>query len=181
MRVLALALIAIFPFDAFGETRAMDKATRDGLVGVWEAIVQDQSMATGVYQMIIPEEGDALLLKLFSLGEDKSYSHFFGRASSIKLADGNVTIRFAVEPGHIEYADWVEIQGYAVAEGAAGAITGKLIKHRKNGPLREWSEPIAFKKGRWIRDLQRISDEGNRILSDPKIEDGHAVAREKGP
>ena len=80
-------------------------------------------------------------------------------------------------PEHIQYCDWMEIQGYAVAEGPVGAITGKIIQHRKDGPMRESSQPVAFKKGPWIRDLQRVSDEASLILADPKFEQGHAVSK----
>ncbi len=177
MRSLILPLVVLIPLGAFAETRAMDVATREGLVGTWEALVQDDSMATGVYQMVIPKEGDAHLIQLFASGTAGASSHFFGRATSFKLEDGNVTIRFTVAPEHIDYYDWVEVQGYAVAEGPIGAITGKIIKHRAD-PLHQWSEPVAFKKGRWIRDLERIAAEAARILRAPTFRDSHVVPKE---
>ena len=176
-----LLLLAFLPISVstFAETRAVPPATREGLAGVWEALVQDGSMATEVYQMIIPKEGDARLIQLVALPDNRSYSKFFGRATSIDLLDGNIKLRFAMAPEHVQYCDWVEIQGYAVAEGEGGAITGKIIMHRPNGPPHEWTEAVAFKKGPWIRDLQRISDEASRILRDPKIEEGHVIPKEK--
>jgi hypothetical protein len=179
MRSLLLLALLLISVSAFAETRAVPPATREGLAGVWEAVVQDGSMATEVYKMIISKDGDACLIQLVALPDDRSYSKFFGRATSIELLDGNIKLRFTMAPEHVQYCDWVEIQGYAVAEGEGGAITGKIIMHRPNGPPHEWTEAVAFKKGPWIRDLQRISDEAGRILRDPKIEEGHAVAREK--
>jgi hypothetical protein len=177
MRALFLALLLLSSFRAAAEIRAMAQATKDGMVGVWEAVVQDQSMATGVYQMVIPKEGDAYLIHLFASGAG-AYSMFFGRAAAIELADGNIKIRFTMAPEHIQYCDWVEIQGYAVAEADTGAITGKIVKHRKSGPAHEWSEPVSFKKGRWIQDLERVSNEANRILRDPAFKEGRAVRKE---
>jgi hypothetical protein len=179
MRSRYLVLLVLLPLGALGDTRALAPATREGLVGTWDALVQDGSMATAVYQMVIPKEGEAHLIHLVALGEGRSYSHFFGGAASITLENGNVTIRFTMAPEHTQYCDWMEIQGYAVAEGPVGAITGKIIQHRKDGPMREWSQPVTFKKGHWIRDLQRVSDEASLILEDPKFEQGHAVS--KGP
>ena len=179
-RVLLFALIFIgISAAAIAETRAVPPATREGLAGVWAALVRDGSMATEVYQMIIPKEGDACLIQLVALANDRSYSRFFGRAAAIELVNGNIKIRFVMAPEHIKYCDWVEIQGYAVAEGESGAITGKIIGHRADGPVHEWSQPVQFKKGPWIHDLERISNEAEKILRDPTFEGGHAVPREK--
>ena len=76
VRILPLALIALFPLSGFGDTRALAPATREGLVGTWDALAQDGSMATAVYQMVIPKEGEAHLIHLVALGDGKSYSHF---------------------------------------------------------------------------------------------------------
>jgi len=157
------------------ETRALTPATPDGLIGTWEALVQDDSIATAVYQMVIPKQGDAHLIQLYA-GDSRPWSKFFGSSSSIKVENGKVTIRFIMALEHVQYCDWVEIQGYAVAEGTVGAITGKIIRHRKDGPREEWSEPVAFKKGLWIRDLQKVSEQASLILNDPKLVEGHAVA-----
>jgi hypothetical protein len=179
MKALLLPFLLLIAVSALAETRAMRPATREGLVGVWEALVQDGSMATEVYQMIISKEGDARLIQLVALPDDRSYSKFFGRATSIDLLDGTIKLRFTMAPEHVQYCDWVEIQGFAVAEGEGGAITGKIIMHRPNGPPHEWTEAVAFKKGPWIHDLERISNEADRILRDPTFEDGHAVPKEK--
>jgi hypothetical protein len=177
MRLLLPAAFLLISLNASADTRAVPAATREGLVGVWEAVGREGSMASKVYQMVIPREGDAYLVHLTARG-DGSFSNFFGRSTAIELADGNIKIRFAIAPEHINYCDWLEIEGYAVAEGEFGAITGKIIRHRKFGPPRESSEPVAFKKGRWIQDLARLSDEAVRIIGDPAFKDGHAVPKE---
>src|SRR6476661_1187579 len=116
----------------------MQDATPDSIVGVWQALVQDESMATEIYQMVISETGEAKFIDLFTHPSGGAIVHFFGRASSFKLANGNLTVRFAVvsEPRDYSgiifgrgYWDWVEIQGHAVAEGPVGAIRGKIITH----------------------------------------------------
>lgn len=177
MRTLLLPAFLLVVVNASGDIRAVPAATREGLVGVWEAVAQQESMASKVYQMVIPREGDAYLVQL-TARKDRSFSDFFGRSTAIELADGNIKIRFAIAPEHVNYCDWLEIEGYAVAEGEIGAITGKIIRHRKFGPPRESSEPVAFKKGRWIQDLARLSDEAARIISDPAFKDGHVVPKE---
>ncbi|MEY2564832.1 MAG: hypothetical protein QOH88_3025 [Verrucomicrobiota bacterium] len=83
MSRLSLALIVFLPIAAFAETRGIEQATREGLVGVWEALAQDQSMGTGVYQMIIPKEGDAVLLQLVAVGESGSYLIWWPRPTNL--------------------------------------------------------------------------------------------------
>jgi hypothetical protein len=152
----------------------MEHLTKDGLVGTWEAIIQDDSMAIGVYQMVVPTKGDAKLIQLFAGGR----SQFFGRATSWELADGKIKILFTMDPEHVHYYDWIEIQGSAVGEGDMGAIVGKLIKHRTNTVLDEWSEPVFFKKGRWVQYFDVASKEAEKILHDAKIQEGHAVPKQ---
>lgn len=177
MRLFLPAAFLLISLHASADTRAVPAATREGLVGVWEAAAQEGSMATEVYQMIIPKEGDAHFIHIVTAGKDRSFSKFFGRATAIELANGNVQIRFIMAPEHINYFDWVEIQGYAVADKEIGAITGKIVKHRTQ-PRDEWSHPVKFKKGRWLRDLARISDEADRIIRDPAFKNGHAIPKE---
>jgi hypothetical protein len=171
MRAFVASVLVMWPLAAFGDTRAMDHLTRDGFVGTWEAIVQDDSMGIGVYQMKVPTKGDAMLIQLFAGGKSK----FFGRATSWELADGKIKIRFTMDPEHVHYFDWIEIQGSAVGEGDAGAIVGKLTKHRTNTVLDEWSEQVFFKKGRWVQYFDVASKEAEKTLRGAKIEDGHAV------
>src|SRR5262249_37326577 len=146
--------------------------TKEGFVGTWEAIIQDDSMATGVYQMSVTTK-DAMLIQLFAGGK----SMFFGKCTSWELADAKIKIRFTMDPAHIHYYDWIEIQGSAAGEGDAGAIVGKLVKHRTNTVLDEWSEPVVFKKGHWVQYLDVASKEAEKTLRSVKIEDGHAVPK----
>jgi len=112
MRAFLVSALFLLPVVTFAETRAMEHLTKEGFVGTWEAIIQDDSLATGVYQMVVPAKGDATLIQLFAGGESK----FFGRATSWELADGKITIRFTMDPAHVHYYDWIEIQGSAVGE-----------------------------------------------------------------
>jgi hypothetical protein len=173
MRAFVVSALLLWPLVTFAETRAMEHLTKEGFVGTWEAIIQDDSMATGVYQMVVPAKGDARLIQLFAGGKSK----FFGRAASWELADGKIKIRFTMDPEHVHYYDWIEIQGSAVGEGDAGAIVGKLFKHRTNTVLDDWSEPVFFKKGRWVQYFDAASKEAEKTLHDGKIEDGHAVPK----
>ncbi len=124
MRAFVASVLLFWPLIASAETRSMDHLTKEGFVGTWEAIIQDDSMATGVYQMVVPTKGDATLIQLFAGGK----SMFFGRAASWELANGKIKIRFTMDPKHVHYYDWIEIQGSAVGEADAGAIVGKLTK-----------------------------------------------------
>jgi hypothetical protein len=173
MRALVALVLLLWPLAAFADTRAMEHLTKDGFVGTWEAIIQDDSMATGVYQMVVPAKGDATLIQLFAGGK----SMFFGRTAAWELADGKIKIRFTMDPKHVHFYDWIEIQGSAVGEADAGAIVGKLTKHRTNTVLDEWSEPVFFKKGRWVQYFDVASKEAEKTLRDAKIEEGHAVPK----
>ena len=51
MRTLFLPAFLLVALNASAEARALPAASRDGLIGVWEAVVQEGSMATEVYQM----------------------------------------------------------------------------------------------------------------------------------
>jgi len=113
MRAFFASALLLWPLIAFAETRSMDHLTKEGFVGTWEAIIQDDSMATGVYQMVVPTKGDATLIQLFAGGK----SMFFGRAASWELAEGKIKIRFTMDPKHVHYYDWIEIQGSAVGRG----------------------------------------------------------------
>lgn len=172
MRVL-VALLLLVPLTLFANTYAMPNLTKERLEGLWQAPVEDNSMATGVYLMLVSAKGEAKLIQLFSNGN----SMFFGRATSCDLADGQIKIRFTMDPEHVQYYDWIEIQGSAAGEGDAGAIVGKLIKHRTNTVLDEWSEPVTFKKGRWLQNFATASKEAEKILRDGHIENGHAVPK----
>ena len=92
MRVFVASVLLMWPLVGFAETRSMEHLTKEGFVGTWEAIIQDDSMASGVYQMIVPAKGDATLIQLFAGGK----SMFFGRAASWDLADGKIKIRFTM-------------------------------------------------------------------------------------
>jgi hypothetical protein len=93
------------------------------------------------------------------------------------LERGNLTIRFALDHQHRHKGDWIEIRGYAaVLEPDGMIITGKIIRHDALDPVEDTSEPVVFRKGQWIRDLQRVSDEASLILKNPKFEDGQAVS-----
>jgi hypothetical protein len=175
MRIVATLALLIVALSALATTTAMPPLTKAGFVGTWEAMVQDQSMAVGVYQMLVPREGDAKLIQLSFGGK----SMFFGRASSWELADGHIRIRFVVDPAHIDYYDWIEIEGSAVGEHEGGAIVGNLTKHRKPSGtgLDQWSENVQFMKGRWAQYLDAASKEAEKILRDATIDDGHAVPR----
>jgi hypothetical protein len=172
MRTLATSLLLV-PLAMLAMGASMPHLTRDNFVGVWEAVVQDESMGIGVYQMVVPQNGDAKLVQLFAGGK----SQFFGYAKSYELADAKITIRFTMHPEHVHYYDWIEIQGSAVGDREGGAIVGKIIKHRTNTVLDEWSEPVFFKKGRWVQYFDVASKEAEKILHDARIEDGHAIPR----
>jgi hypothetical protein len=173
MRALVALVLLLWPLIAVAEAQSMEHLTKGGFVGTWEAIIQEDDMATGVYQMVVPAKGDATLIQLFSGGK----SMFFGRAASWELIDGKIKIRFTMDPKHVHYYDWIEIQGSAVGEADAGAIVGKLTHHRTNTVLDEWSEPVFFKKGRWVQYFDVASREAEKTLRDPKIEEGHAVPK----
>src|SRR5688572_14545102 len=113
MRLRCLTLLALLPLTALGDVVAIPAATREGLIGTWEAIVQDDSAAIGVYQMVIPKEGDAHLIQLYAARAGRPLSNFFGSASSISLDRGNLTIRFVMAPQHRHKDDWIEIRAYA--------------------------------------------------------------------
>lgn len=172
MRRLRFTLL-LLPAAVIAMAPAMPNLTREHFVGVWEAIVQDDSMASGVYQMLVPEKGDATLIQLFAGGQSK----FFGRAASYDLDDAKIKIRFMMDPAHVHYYDWIEIQGSAIGDREGGAIVGKIIKHRANTVLDEWSEPVFFKKGRWVQYLDVASKEAEKILHNARIEDGHAIPK----
>jgi hypothetical protein len=170
---LAVALLVLTSVIARADTYSMPKLAKEDFVGTWEAIIQDDSMASGVYQMLVPKSGDATLIQLFANG----HSMFFGHASSYELSDGHIKIRFTMAPDHVHYFDWIEIQGSAAGDARGGAIVGKLIKHRTGTVLDEWSEPVFFKKGRWVQYLDVASKEAEKTLHGAKIEDGHAVPK----
>jgi hypothetical protein len=173
MRAFAASVLLLCPLTSFANTYSMAPLTKEDFVGTWEAIVQDESMASGVYQMLVPKSGNATLIQLFANG----HSMFFGHASSYELSDGHIKIRFMMDPDHVHYFDWIEIQGSAVGEARGGAIVGKLIKHRTGTVLDEWSESVFFKKGRWVQYLDVASKEAEKTLQGAKIEDGHAVPK----
>lgn len=173
MRAFLVVISLLWPLAMFAETRGLEHLTREGFVGTWEAMIQDDSMAVGVYQIVVPAKGDATLIQLSAGGR----SMFFGRASAWELSDGKIKIRFTMDPDHVHYYDWIEIQGSAVGEGEMGAMVGKLTKHRTDTVLDGWSEPVVFKKGRWVQHLEIASKEAEKTLRDPKIEGGHAVPR----
>lgn len=171
MRAFVILVFLLWPLGTYAETRGMENLTKEGFVGTWEAIIQDESMATGVYQMLVPAKGDAKLIQL-SAG---LRSKFFGRAASWELANGKIKIRFMMDPEHVPYYDWIEIQGSAVGEEGAGAIVGKIMMHRTDTVLHDWSEPVFFKKGRWAQDLDAASREAEKTLRAARMKDGHAV------
>lgn len=158
--------MALAPLLAFAETRSLDPLTKDGLPGVWEAIVQDESMADGIYRMELHKDGSGQLIKVVGTADGGS-ERFFGKLSSCELKDGKIKARFVGDPGHMNLCDYLEIQGTAVGEGDAGAISGKIVTHRTGTVLDEWSEPVVFKKGGLAFYLYNASKKAEELIRHP--------------
>jgi hypothetical protein len=145
------------------ETRSLASLTKEDLIGTWEAIVQDDSMAEGIYRMEFHKDGSAELIQVFGT-EDGGREQFLGKLTSCQLKDGNMSARFVLMPGHMNYYDWLEVQGTAVGEGDVGAIAGKIHKHRTGTVLDDWSEPVVFKKGSWLPYLLNASKKAGDLI-----------------
>jgi hypothetical protein len=160
-----IALIASVPFAVIAETRALEalKSEKD-LIGVWEAIVQDGSMTSGVYRMEFQRDKSGQLVEVFGT-TDGGREKFLGKLTAIEAKDGEIKARFTLVPGHMNYYDWVEVRGTASAEGDGGAILGKIFIHRTGTVLDDWSEPVLFKKGPWLTDLMNASRKAAEIIA----------------
>jgi hypothetical protein len=161
-----IALMICASGTSLAETRSLPNLTKEGLSGTWEAIVQDDSMAHGIYRMEFHKDGSAELIQVFGTA-DGGREQFLGKLTSCQLKDGNVSARFVLMPGHMNYYDWLEVQGTAVGEGDMGAITGKIHKHRTGTVLDDWSEPVLFKKGSWLAYLLNASKRAEELIRKP--------------
>ncbi len=176
LKTLPLVLLVFFIIEASSaNTMPSEPLAPQGLIGTWEGV--DQSQAFAVYQMIVRGDKDADFLYLIDFKDGKPpMSQFFGHATSIDLNGFKIRIRFTMDPEHVPYCDWAEIQGDAEGGSYYGNISGTITRHRSD-PEGEWREPIVLQRGRWIQGLESVSDEANRIVRAPHFENGHVVSQ----
>ena len=63
-----------------------------------------------------------------------------------------------MDPEHVPYCDWVEIQGEAEGNSNYGSISGTITRHRSD-PMHQWKEAIVLQRGRWIQGVESVSSE----------------------
>jgi hypothetical protein len=160
-----ITLIALLPLSLVANTTALEplKSEQD-LIGVWEAIVQDSSMASGLYRMEFRKDRSAYLVEVFGT-DNGGNEKFLGKLTAIEAKNGKIKARFNLVSGHMNYYDWIEVQGSAVAEGDAGAIDGKIHIHRTGSVMDDWTEPVVFKKGPWLTSLMNASKKAGDIIA----------------
>jgi hypothetical protein len=170
MARVALILLFVITGRLSAETRALPNLTADNLVGVWEAIPSPDSvgMANAVYRMDIAKDSQSYLTAVVG---PAPYCRFVCRLVDYELKDGRVKLHFhsidGAEPTRIYGIRDVLIEGAAVGEAQGGAISGTL-KLAKTGSYPESSEPVFFKKGKWTREFERVSQDAERIIREQR-------------
>ena len=166
MKLLVIAALFL-PICAVGDQRIMPALTQDKLVGSWEAVVQDRSMASGVYRMEFAADGSGYFVHVWD-GPGGPRAFYIARLTECEVRDGNIRARFAPPPHQVPYHDWIEVQGSAVAEEDRGAIVGTLIMHKDNSLAPDATEPVKFKKGSWMDALERAAKTAEEAIKDER-------------
>ena len=84
-----IALVVLSPVPIVANTTALEPLrSEQDLIGVWEALVQDQSMASGVYRMEFRKDKSAYLVEVFGTDEGGN-EKFLGKLTTLEAKDGN--------------------------------------------------------------------------------------------
>jgi hypothetical protein len=167
MRTL-LAIMLFAGTSVFAETRSLPVLTQDALYGVWEAVVDDGSMATGVYRMEISRESPSYLVALIG---PVPYCRFLAQLVDSEVKDGKVRLHFrtvlGAKPTRIYGEREFVIAGIGSGDNESGAIKGTL-RSLKNDDYPEALEPVFFKRPAWTQDLDRISKGAEGIIAEQR-------------
>jgi hypothetical protein len=157
-----LAFLLLLPVGAPAAVSVWEPLTNDTLVGTWEAVMPIEStMVAGLYRMEIRKDANSYLVGIIALPNEAPWERFAFHLTESEVVDGKVKLRFR---GQYEGKDTeIVFDGSGAGLAEQGAIGGRFT-YKTGKPFDSFAGEIWFKKGSWIRDLERTSKESERLI-----------------